>query len=170
MPADSALNATGAGEKMPSTELRARSKPIIRISMATIRPAMYSAPAMTRTDVSLSSRLPERRKPTSVIAEESASEEVVEGVGGHGDGAASPRRANALAANSTALSAMPTAPHSTPVGAPHGGIGGIPAVRDEKSCQQANHAQHIPFHTISACSLEFATAHTLQILVYILML
>ena len=112
MPHDSALNDTASGSKICSIELRARSKPIIRISIATISPAMYSARPWPN-GCSVSFRLPESRKPASVITEDSASDRLLNASAVMAmEPVTAP--ANAFAPNSSALSAMPTAPQSTP--------------------------------------------------------
>ena len=109
---ESRLKSTGSGAKIFFTESRARSKPIRMMIIATIRPAMYSILPWPK-GCSLSLRLPDILKPTSVISDEPASDRLLKA---SAITAMEPVSAPAryLAANSSAFSAMPTAPQSAP--------------------------------------------------------
>lgn len=103
---------TVSGWRILSKEDLASSTPISRIRPATIRPDMYSMRPWPK-GWSVSGFLPARRKPSSVTAEEPASDRLLKA---SAVTAMEPDSCPAknLPMNSRIFSAMPTAPHRVP--------------------------------------------------------
>ena len=105
-------NVTASGWSILSKEDFASSTPINRISPATISPEMYSMRPCPK-GWSVSGFLPASRKPSSVTAEEPASDRLLKA---SAVTAMEPDSCPAknLPINSRMFSAIPTAPHSVP--------------------------------------------------------
>ena len=112
IPSASRENVTSSGCRILSREDLASSTPISRISPATIRPDMYSMRPWPK-GWSVSGFLPARRKPSSVTAEEPASDRLLKA---SAVTAMEPDSCPAknFPANSRMFSAIPTAPHRVP--------------------------------------------------------
>ena len=112
MPSASAENATSSGWRILSKEDFASSTPISRISPATARPEMYSMRPWPK-GWSVSGSRPASRKPSSVTAEDPASDRLLKA---SAVTAMEPDScpAKSFPANSRRFSAMPTTPHSVP--------------------------------------------------------
>ena len=112
MPAVSAEKATLSGAKIALTDDLSSSAPMMIMIMDTISPATYSMRPCPKGCVG-SARLPERRKPMSVITDEPASDRLLKA---SATTAMEPLRtpAMSLSENKSILSATPSAPAAVP--------------------------------------------------------
>ena len=112
IPSASAENATSSGWRILSKEDLASSTPISRINPATTRPDMYSIRPCPK-GWSVSGFRPASRKPSSVTAEEPASDRLLKA---SAVTAMEPEScpAKSFPANSRIFRTMPTTPHSVP--------------------------------------------------------